>query len=267
MHRAKILIMGAAGRDFHNFNVVFRDQPHYEVVAFTAAQMLSPGRNASASSAAGVISATRGTGPSRRTRTRSARLGVAPRGLHFAVGAVCHPLGRSEEVWMTEATGGRWRPSRAGILNVWRYYDEVFTFHDGRLLLRGPNGSGKSKALELLLPFLFDANLSASRLSTFAQGARSMHWNLMGQGASGTTRVGFVWLELVRDEGADERFLTIGARLQASRSETRPRVDYFLADGRVGVDFELTADQTPLTAGALREQLTRRRRDAKAANA
>lgn len=152
----------------------------------------------------------------------------------------------------------RWQPTRAGILNVWRYYDEVFTFHDGRLLLRGPNGSGKSKALELLLPFLFDANLSASRLSTFAQGARSMHWNLMGQGASGTTRVGFVWLELVRDEAADERFLTIGARLQASRSETRPRVDYFLADGRVGVDFELTADQTPLTAGALREQLVGR---------
>jgi predicted GTPase len=31
--------MGAAGRDFHNFNVVFRDNPLYEVVAFTAAQI------------------------------------------------------------------------------------------------------------------------------------------------------------------------------------------------------------------------------------
>jgi predicted GTPase len=31
--------MGAAGRDFHNFNVVFRDNPKYEVVAFTAAQI------------------------------------------------------------------------------------------------------------------------------------------------------------------------------------------------------------------------------------
>jgi hypothetical protein len=89
----------------------------------------------------------------------------------------------------------RWVPSRAGILNVWRYYDEVFTFHDGRLLLRGPNGSGKSKALELLLPFLFDANLRASRLSTFGTAERTMHWNLMGEGASGTTRVGYVWLE------------------------------------------------------------------------
>jgi len=35
----KVLIMGAAGRDFHNFNVVFRNDARYEVVAFTAAQI------------------------------------------------------------------------------------------------------------------------------------------------------------------------------------------------------------------------------------
>lgn len=35
----RILILGAAGRDFHNFNVVFRDNPEYHVVAFTAAQI------------------------------------------------------------------------------------------------------------------------------------------------------------------------------------------------------------------------------------
>ena len=35
----KVIIMGAAGRDFHNFNVYFRDNPEYEVVAFTAAQI------------------------------------------------------------------------------------------------------------------------------------------------------------------------------------------------------------------------------------
>jgi predicted GTPase len=34
-----VLIMGAAGRDFHTFNVCFRDNPEYEVVAFTAAQI------------------------------------------------------------------------------------------------------------------------------------------------------------------------------------------------------------------------------------
>jgi len=35
----RALILGAAGRDFHNFNVYFRDNPAYEVVAFTAAQI------------------------------------------------------------------------------------------------------------------------------------------------------------------------------------------------------------------------------------
>ncbi|MCF6153778.1 MAG: GTPase [Candidatus Brocadia sp.] len=38
-NRKKVLIMGAAGRDFHNFNVCFRDNPEYEVIAFTAAQI------------------------------------------------------------------------------------------------------------------------------------------------------------------------------------------------------------------------------------
>ncbi|OOP55310.1 MAG: GTPase [Candidatus Brocadia carolinensis] len=37
--RKKVLIMGAAGRDFHNFNLRFRDNPECEVIAFTAAQI------------------------------------------------------------------------------------------------------------------------------------------------------------------------------------------------------------------------------------
>ncbi len=39
MKKRKTLIMGAAGRDFHNFNVAFRDNEDYEVVAFTATQI------------------------------------------------------------------------------------------------------------------------------------------------------------------------------------------------------------------------------------
>ncbi len=39
MTPTRILIMGAAGRDFHNFNVYFRSNPDYEVVAFTATQI------------------------------------------------------------------------------------------------------------------------------------------------------------------------------------------------------------------------------------
>jgi len=39
MTRIRTIIMGAAGRDFHNFNVVYRDDERYEVVAFTATQI------------------------------------------------------------------------------------------------------------------------------------------------------------------------------------------------------------------------------------
>ncbi|MBN1932672.1 MAG: GTPase [Desulfobacterales bacterium] len=35
----KVIIMGAAGRDFHNFNVYFKDNHRYNVIAFTAAQI------------------------------------------------------------------------------------------------------------------------------------------------------------------------------------------------------------------------------------
>ncbi len=39
MPKRRVLIMGAAGRDFHNFNLVYRDNPDFEVVAFTATQI------------------------------------------------------------------------------------------------------------------------------------------------------------------------------------------------------------------------------------
>ena len=37
--KIKVLIMGAAGRDFHNFNVYFRENEDYDGVAFTATQI------------------------------------------------------------------------------------------------------------------------------------------------------------------------------------------------------------------------------------
>jgi predicted GTPase len=39
MSKKKVIIIGAAGRDFHNFNTYYRDNENYEVVAFTAAQI------------------------------------------------------------------------------------------------------------------------------------------------------------------------------------------------------------------------------------
>ncbi|MDX3777971.1 TIGR02680 family protein [Streptomyces europaeiscabiei] len=158
-----------------------------------------------------------------------------------------------------DAPGSRWQPHRAGILNVWRYYDETFTFHQGRLLLRGQNGSGKSKALELLLPFLFDASLRPNRLSTFGGSERTMHWNLLGEGASGKTRVGYVWMEFRRlaDDGT-ERWFGCGARLQASVHTTGVHADYFTTGARIahpgGVLLVNEAGQ-PLTRAALAEAL------------
>ena len=40
MDRIRVVIMGAAGRDFHNFNVVYRNDVSVEVVAFTAATQI-----------------------------------------------------------------------------------------------------------------------------------------------------------------------------------------------------------------------------------
>jgi predicted GTPase len=39
MSKKKVIIVGAAGRDFHNFNVVYRNNPDFDVVAFTATQI------------------------------------------------------------------------------------------------------------------------------------------------------------------------------------------------------------------------------------
>ncbi|XVQ07146.1 TIGR02680 family protein [Spirillospora sp. CA-255316] len=189
-----------------------------------------------------------------------------------------------------EAAPARWQPTRAGILNVWRYYDEVFEFHRGRLLLRGPNGSGKSKVLELLLPYLLDASLKPNRLSTFGGSERTMHWNLMGDGHAGSTRVGYVWLEFAHpggahrggahlagshlagaqpggtnpgdahlgDEEEEPRWFTCGARLQATVNSKNVTVAYFTCAQRIGGPggLSLTGEGgQPLTRAALVEVL------------
>ncbi|GAA2724505.1 SbcC/MukB-like Walker B domain-containing protein [Actinocorallia aurantiaca] len=150
-------------------------------------------------------------------------------------------------------TQPRWTPTRAGILNLWRYYDEIFEFHKGRLLLRGPNGSGKSKVLELLLPFVLDGSLKASRLSTFGGTERTMHWNLMGDGATGTTRAGYAWVEFRHTDGS---LFTCGARLQATTHTTTVTPSYFTTDLRVGDGLSLTTETgQPLTRAQLETAL------------
>ena len=57
MKPIKTIIMGAAGRDFHNFNVVYRHNDNYVVVAFTATQIPDiEGRNYPPETGRGIIS-------------------------------------------------------------------------------------------------------------------------------------------------------------------------------------------------------------------
>ncbi|MEO5679004.1 MAG: TIGR02680 family protein [Acidimicrobiales bacterium] len=100
---------------------------------------------------------------------------------------------------------GRWKPARAGIINIWEYDRQIYEFADGRLILRGPNGSGKSNALALLVPFLLDGRTAATAMDPFA-GSRSMRSLLLvpnPEDAAGRTtrhdsRRGYCWLELSR---------------------------------------------------------------------
>jgi uncharacterized protein (TIGR02680 family) len=146
------------------------------------------------------------------------------------------------------APSGRWTPTRAGLIALWRYWDETFTFHRGRLLLRGPNGSGKSMALELLLPFLLDGDASPSRLTSSAKSRGGLYERVMA-GSDDAGRTGFAWVEFRR--GEDEVF-TVGARLRASASARKVETTLFTTSQAVGVDLHLLdASREPLSGKAL----------------
>ena len=87
----------------------------------------------------------------------------------------------------------RFDPTRAGIINLWDYRDEEFSFADGWLVLRGPNGSGKTKALEVLFPFVLDGRIEPKRLNPFAGEDRTMKSNLLYRGQDSAAR--YVWME------------------------------------------------------------------------
>ncbi len=143
----------------------------------------------------------------------------------------------------------RWTPTRAGLVALWRYADETFTFHQGRLLLRGPNGSGKSMALELLLPFLLDGDASPSRLTSSAKSRGGLYERVMG-GSDDASRTGFAWVEFRR--GIGEVF-TVGARLRASTATRRVEATFFTTSQIVGTDLLLIDElREPLSGKALK---------------
>ena len=80
MTRIRTLIMGAAGRDFHNFNVVYREDPRYEVTGFTAAQIPNiAGRRYPAALAGRAVSGRAPDLPGRRS-ARADRAALGPAG-------------------------------------------------------------------------------------------------------------------------------------------------------------------------------------------
>ncbi|UGT44394.1 endonuclease [Nocardia yamanashiensis] len=150
--------------------------------------------------------------------------------------------------------GVRFVPTRAGIVNLWDYRDQEFCFADGRLVLRGPNGSGKTKALEVLFPFVFDGRIEPRRLNPFAGEERTMKSNLLYRKQE--SAYSYVWMEFARGDWAEPEVVTIGIGMRATRSQDKVTRWYFVADGRVGVDFSLLGpDDRPLTRKQLAEQI------------
>ncbi|GAB2696259.1 TIGR02680 family protein [Nocardia thraciensis] len=150
--------------------------------------------------------------------------------------------------------GVRFAPTRAGIVNLWDYRDQEFCFADGRLVLRGPNGSGKTKALEVLFPFVFDGRIEPRRLNPFAGEERTMKSNLLYRKQE--SAYSYVWMEFARGRWADPEVVTVGIGMRATRSNDKVTRWYFVADGRVGVDFSLIGpDDRPLTRKQLAEQI------------
>lgn len=144
----------------------------------------------------------------------------------------------------------RFKPTRAGILNLWDYRREEFTFADGRLVLRGANGSGKTKALEVLFPFVLDGRLDPRRLDPFSGESRTMRQNLLWRGQEAS--LGYVWMEFA----AGDASVTVGIGLRAQKATDRVDHWFFVTDRRIGRDFELVdAEDRPHARRGLVEAL------------
>ncbi|GAA2463382.1 TIGR02680 family protein [Streptomyces macrosporus] len=147
--------------------------------------------------------------------------------------------------------GVRFRLHRAGIHNVWQYDEQEFAFGDGRLLLRGKNGAGKSKALEMLLPYLLDGDSRA--LDATGTGRTTLLW-LMLDGFEQTNRLGYLWVEfrMAADVG-DDRYLTLGAAIRASKSTKKAAPVFFVTPLRIGEGLCLVEAGRPLPVDRLKE--------------
>lgn len=139
----------------------------------------------------------------------------------------------------------RWKPLRAGLVDLFYYDEQEFRFRDGRLLLRGNNGAGKSKVLALLMPFLLDGDLAPHRVEPDGDSRKRMEWNLLLGGAHPhSERIGYTWMEFGRiDDDGEAQFTTIGCGLKAVKGRGIAAHWYFVSSARVGEQLRLVGDQ------------------------
>jgi uncharacterized protein (TIGR02680 family) len=147
----------------------------------------------------------------------------------------------------------RFRLCRSGILNVWQYDEQIFTFAGGRLLLRGANGAGKSKTLEMLLPFVLDGD--KLRMTASGRHHTSLLW-LMTDGYAGASRTGYLWVEFTR-QGEDGETITVtcGVGIRASESARQATAWFFTSPRQVGRDLLLEDESGPLSMQRLRAEV------------
>lgn len=139
----------------------------------------------------------------------------------------------------------RWRLNRAGIINVYQYGNETLQFGGGRLLLRGVNGSGKSTAMNMLLPFLLDAD--TRRIDAAGEQSGVLRsWMLSGRDEA--QPVGYLWLEVAK-EG---QYLSFGCGIRANRSTDQVTTWWFVTSRRPGIDFQLVEGRVPVSRDGLR---------------
>lgn len=153
---------------------------------------------------------------------------------------------------------GGWRPERLILRDWWYWRNQEFGFAHGRLALTGQNAGGKSSILALTIPMLLDGRTDPVRLDPAQSRDRFIHYYLLGaddaepgnpEAFRYEARTGYIALEFYHP--VEERFLTIGMGLSASRTSPRRISDWWgfllLQGQRLGRGFDVRgADDTCL---------------------
>jgi energy-coupling factor transporter ATP-binding protein EcfA2 len=128
---------------------------------------------------------------------------------------------------------------------VYQYGNETLDFGGGRLLLRGVNGSGKSTAMNMLLPFLLDADTRRIDAAGEQSGVLKA-WMLSGRDEPHPQ--GYLWLEVAKGDA----YLNFGFGIRANRSTDQVATWWFITSRRIGHDLHLVEGRVPASRDALR---------------